>query len=55
MRAGNGGVRVAVGNWGIWGRFAPVLRGLVEKSKDFRTAKGLILRENERQVLSKVR
>ena len=35
MRAGNGVVRVAVGNWGIWGRFAPVLRGLVEKSNDF--------------------
>ncbi len=28
-----------VGNWVIWERFAPVLRGLVEKSKDFRTAK----------------
>ena len=30
-----------VGNWVIWERFAPVLRGLVEKSKDFRTAKGV--------------
>ncbi len=28
-----------VGNWVIWERFAPVLRGLGEKSKDFRTAK----------------
>ena len=35
MRAGNGVVRVEVGKWVIWERFAPVLRGLVENSKDF--------------------
>ena len=35
MRAGNGVVRVEVGKWVIWERFASVLRGLVEKSNDF--------------------
>jgi len=34
-----GGVRVEVGDWVIWERVTPVLRGLVAQSKDFRTAK----------------
>ena len=38
VRAGPGGVRVEAGQGVIWDRFAPVLRGLVEKSNGFRTA-----------------
>ena len=38
VSAGSGGVRVEAGQGVIWDRFAPVLRGLVEKSNGFRTA-----------------